>query len=90
MTENISEYRMSETQRVLKVLRALVISLKPPTYLKGILEDYIDVESEELPYARLGFKSAVDFLENCPDFTLKRSGSDVRYKGKSNIHLLTS
>ncbi|XP_017839469.1 tudor domain-containing protein 5 [Drosophila busckii] len=60
-------------KQITQVVRALIVSTKPPVSLDDIERDYRATEGEGLPYLRLGYRTTRDLLEDTKAFVIKRT-----------------
>lgn len=74
--------KQQELKHIASIVRALITSTKPPCYLRDILREYQEVESKQLPYKSLGYKTAQELLEDTGEFLFNgnRGGGDVSTK----------
>lgn len=64
-----------ELKHISSIVRALVTSRKPPCYLRDILREYPEVESKQMPFRNLGYKSAQELLEDTGEFIFNNYGN---------------
>lgn len=79
--------KQQELKHIASIVRALITSTKPPCYLKDILREYNEVESKQLPYKSLGYKTAQELLEDTGEFLFNgsRGSGDVSIFRKNKI-----
>ena len=65
-TENLEE-RTEYLERVKKEIRALLISCKHGCTPKKLLEDYLQVMGDNLPYHSFGYTNFMTFIQSIPD-----------------------
>uniref|UniRef100_T1PG85 Tudor domain protein n=1 Tax=Musca domestica TaxID=7370 RepID=T1PG85_MUSDO len=78
--------KQQELKHIASIVRALITSTKPPCYLKDILREYNEVESKQLPYKSLGYKTAQELLEDTGEFLFNgsRGSGDTIITAKFN------
>lgn len=76
--------RSAELLTVGNIVRSLVNSRKQPVYITDILIDYLDMESEPLPYKRLNYPSAFKLLKATDMFEFEVCEDDVKIIAKTN------
>ncbi|EDW46226.1 GM13340 [Drosophila sechellia] len=64
---------------VANVVRALIPSAKPPVELRSIVEDYMEIEGETIPFRRLGHSNDQELLKDTNQFN---SGGRFTYCNK--------
>ncbi|XP_075170049.1 tudor domain-containing protein 7 tapas [Haematobia irritans] len=76
--------KLEELKHIASIVRALITSIKPPCYLRNILREYNEVESKQLPYKSLGYKTAQELLEDTGEFIFNgnRGGGDIIISAK--------
>uniref|UniRef100_A0A1I8Q3T5 HTH OST-type domain-containing protein n=1 Tax=Stomoxys calcitrans TaxID=35570 RepID=A0A1I8Q3T5_STOCA len=82
-----SNAKQQELKHIASIVRALITSTKPPCYLRNILREYNEVESKQLPYKSLGYKTAQELLEDTGEFHFNgnRGGGDVIIAAKPSV-----
>lgn len=70
---------MSTEDKVIKLIRCLVISKKPPCLVTDIVKDYKNMEGEPLPYKSFGYRNVEEFLAASNAFVLEQYRGDVSY-----------
>uniref|UniRef100_A0A1B0CFP4 HTH OST-type domain-containing protein n=1 Tax=Lutzomyia longipalpis TaxID=7200 RepID=A0A1B0CFP4_LUTLO len=68
---------MDQLKALVTTIRALIISRPHNTTLQDLMKEYRELEGENIPFKKLGFKSLEDFLVDSKSFELRRQNGEV-------------
>lgn len=66
-----------EMEEAVAVVRSLLLIRKNITSIREMVQDYRNMEDEDLPFKKFGFKSVEEFLRHSNEFNISSSSGQV-------------
>ncbi|KAH8369829.1 hypothetical protein KR093_001081 [Drosophila rubida] len=76
--------REQDLKNIVLVVRSLITSSKQPSTLQSVERDYKSVESEAIPYKRLGYRNTLELLQDTNEFEIYNREHEVIISAKPN------